>query len=292
MTINLNDWEGSRVSLIFCGTTAVLRCFNPNQGLMDAQMETELLCALDKLDSWTEGRVVIITGRDTGIFIRHYDVAVLHERAKGMQAAGKAFSLDRLVPAADIHRFIERVRKNSLVFIAAINGTAMGGGFEIALGCDIRVVQSGDFELGLPEINLGLLPGAGGTQRMVQLLGESRAMHLLLTATVLNPSQMSALGLAQDCVPNALEHAIALADRISNVPVRACANIKLLVRAAAGWSTSEGEASERTLFCDCMVDAAALPLMYAVGSGARSISEPPPHATLDRNNKASVSTPP
>jgi enoyl-CoA hydratase/carnithine racemase len=278
MTIYLTDWTGDRVSLMFSGTTAIVQCFNPKHGLMDSQMEAELLGVLDRLADWTEGRVVIITGRDSGMFIRHYDVAVLHERATAMQAAGKSFSLDRPVPAAGIHRFIERVGKSPLVFIAAINGVAMGGGFELALGCDIRVVQSGDFELGLPELNLGLLPGAGGTQRMAQLLGESRAMHLLLMATVLDPQQVAACGLAQACVPDALAHAMALADSIAAVPARACANIKQLVRGAAHWSAAEGEAAERTLFCDCMVDAAALPLMQAVGSGERSISESPHHA--------------
>jgi enoyl-CoA hydratase len=151
----------------------------------------------------------------------------------------------------------------------------MGGGFELALGCDIRVVQSGDFQLGLPELNLGLLPGAGGTQRITHLLGESRAMHLLLTATVLNPTEMLDCGLAQACVPDALAHAMALAEGIANVPARACANIKKLVRGAAHWSAGEGDAAERTLFCDCLVDAAALPLMQAVGSGERSICEAP-----------------
>lgn len=278
MIMNPADWTGDRVSLAFSGSIATVRCFNPKSGLMDAQMEAELLGVLDRLSEWSEGRVVIVTGRDHGMFIRHYDVAVLHERAASMQAAGKRFSVDRPVPAAGIHRFIERVSKSPLVFIAAINGVAMGGGFELALGCDIRVVQGGDFELGLPELNLGLLPGAGGTQQMTRLLGESRAMHLLLTATVFDPSQMATWGLAQACVPDALNHAVALADGIAAMPARACANIKQLVRGAARWTVAEGEAAERTLFCDCMVDADALPLMRAVGSGERSISESPRRA--------------
>ncbi|RYX92914.1 MAG: enoyl-CoA hydratase/isomerase family protein [Comamonadaceae bacterium] len=278
MTTNPADWTGDRVSLTFTDTTAVVRCFNPAQGLMDAQMETELLSVLDQLDGWTAGRVVIITGRDPGMFIRHYNVAVLHQRALAMQAAGKRFSIERPVPPAGIHRFIERVGRSPLVFIAAINGIAMGGGFELALGCDIRVVQDGDFELGLPELNLGLLPGAGGTQQMSRLLGESRAMQLLLTASVLEPSQMVAWGLAAASVPDALAHAVDMAGRIAAVPARACANIKQLVRGASRWSVAEGEAAERTLFCDCMVDPAALPLMQAVGSGERSISSPPAQA--------------
>jgi len=273
--MNHTDWTGDRVSLTFSDTTAILRCFNSNQGLMDAQMEEELLEVLDRIADWKEGRVVIITGRDPGMFIRHYDVDALHQRATSMRAAGKSFSLDRPVPAAGIHRFIEGIGQSPLVFIAAINGVAMGGGFELALGCDIRVVQSGDFELGLPELNLGLLPGAGGTQQFVRLLGESRAMYLLLTAAVLNPLQVVNYGLAQACVTDAFAHAKGLADNIAAVPARACANIKQLVRGAARWSVTEGNAAERTLFCDCMVDAAALPLMQAVCSGVRNISDRP-----------------
>jgi enoyl-CoA hydratase len=152
----------------------------------------------------------------------------------------------------------------------------MGGGFELALGCDLRVVQRGAHQLGLPELNLGLLPGATGTQALAQVLGPALALQCLLTARVFRPEELPPLGLAVACVDDALAHALQLAAQLQAVPGRACANIKRLVRQAPRWPRAEGLAAERTLFCDCMVDAEAEPLMAAVAEGRRTIADKPP----------------
>lgn len=275
-------YQGTRVDCVLEGGVALVRLFNPNQGLMDEAMENELLDVLGRLDdklTWPEGRVVILTGRDEGVFVRHYDVAVLHQRAQAMAARGKRFKLDRPVPQGGIHRCMDVMERSDLIFIAALNGVAMGGGFELALSCDLRIVQSGDFQLGLPELNLGLLPGAGGTQALARLLGTSAALHCLLTAHVFDPQELVQLRLASACVENALARAQALAKQLQAVPARACAHIKQLVRQAPGWSTEEGRANERTLFCDCMVDAQALPLMADVAQGRRTIADKPAQNT-------------
>lgn len=276
MQPNHPDWTGTRVSLCRQGGTAVLRLSNPPHGFMDEAMETELAQALDLLEAWPEGRVVVVTGAEPGMFVRHYDVAILHRRAQAMLARGKAFTLERPVPQGGIHRCIERIDASPLVFIAAINGVAMGGGFELALGCDIRLAQSGDYQLGLPELNLGLLPGAGGTQAMAALLGTGPALFHLLTAKVFNPQELLALGLVSGCSQDVLADAMRLAAQIEAVPARACANIKRLVRNAPRWGHAEGLAAERTLFCDCMVDPQAQPLMEDVARGERTIADKPP----------------
>lgn len=266
------------MSLRLQGHTAIVRCSNPDHGLMDPKMEAELLEVVRYTEFIPELRVVILTGGQPDVFIRHYDVAELHRRSQGMRQRGLKFSQERLVPAALIHELIDTIARSHRIFIAALNGSAMGGGFELALGCDLRVVQSGDYELGLPEVNLGLLPGAGGTQRLARLLGESKAMELLLLGRVLRPSEAVNLGLAQACVDDALSHAKRLAEQLSRRPARACAHIKALVRGARDWPLGTGEAMERTFFCDCMVDDSAQPLMQAVGSHQRSISHIPPEA--------------
>lgn len=276
MAPDTNNWAGTRVSLDFEGPAAIVRCFHPDQGLMDAAMEQELLQVMQRLQAWPEGRVVIVTGGQPDVFIRHYDVAVLHARASAMRARGMQFSPERLVPQAGIHEVIDAIGRSRLIFIAAINGTAMGGGFELALGCDLRVVQDGDYALGLPEVNLGLLPGAGGTQALTALLGESRAMEYMLLGRTLAPAELAALGLAQACVPDALAHARALARQITLRPPRACAHIKTLVRGLRGESPARRAGLERTFFCDCMVDDDAQPLMRDVGAGVRTIDQPPP----------------
>ena len=271
-------FDGSRVQCTLEGACAIVRLFNPNQGLMDEAMESELLQVLDLLHdgvSWPAARVVILTGRDPGVFVRHYDVAVLYQRAQAMATRGKAFSIDRPVPQGGVHRCIDRIEGSSLIFIAALNGVAMGGGFELALACDLRVVQEGPHELGLPELNLGLLPGAGGTQALARLLGVSATLQLLLTARVLSPRELAELRLAGACVADALAQARAWAAQLEAVPARACAHIKRLVRSAGSWDVEQGRAAERTLFCDCMVDPAALPLMADVAQGERTIAQPP-----------------
>lgn len=275
MTSTPSDWTGSRLSLTYLGTTAVLRLFNPPHGLMDEAMETELGQALDRLGAWPEGRVVVLTGREAGMFVRHYDVSVLEKRAQAMVQRGQTFATDRPVPRSDIHRCLERIDASPMVFIAALNGTAMGGGFELALGCDIRLAQNGDYALGLPELNLGLLPGAGGTQAMAALLGTGPALFHLLTAQIFGPQTLLNAGLVSACSEDVLADALRLAQQIEAVPQRACANIKRLVRNAPRWGQAEGLAAERTLFCDCMVDPEAQALMHAVASGQRSIADKP-----------------
>lgn len=273
MDLDVTEWVGTRVSMSLSSATAVVQFFNPPHGYMDEAMEAELALVLDRLEHWPQGRVVILTGRDPGVFIRHYDVKILHKRAQFFLAKGKSFSMDRPVPNGGIHDCLERIDKSPLIFIAAINGVAMGGGFELALGCDIRVVQEGDYQLGLPELNLGLLPGAGGTQAFAKLLGTSRSLFYLLTAKVFNPQEVLALGLASACVNDVLDCAQNLAQGIEAAPARACANIKQLVRNAGGWNKAEGLAAERTLFCDCMADPQALPLIEAVALGQRTIAD-------------------
>lgn len=110
---------------------------------------------------------------------------------------------------------------------------------------------------------------------MAALLGTGRTLFHLLTAKVFNPDELLALGLVSSCTPDVLVDALRLAEQIEAVPARACANIKRLVRNAPRWGRAEGLAAERTLFCDCMVDPQAEPLMADVARGERTIADKP-----------------
>jgi enoyl-CoA hydratase/carnithine racemase len=99
------------------------------------------------------------------------------------------------------HEIFNRFAAEDTVFIAAIAGHALGGGYEIALACDIRVAAEGGYRIGLPEGTLGLLPGTGGTQRLPRLIGSGRALQLMLTGRAVTPDEAHALGMVDTLVP-------------------------------------------------------------------------------------------
>jgi len=94
----------------------------------------------------------------------------------------------------------DRFAAEAPVFIAAIAGHALGGGYEIALACDLRVAAQGSYRLGLPEVTLGLLPGTGGTQRLPRLIGRGRALELMTTGRTVTPEEAERLGMVDRLV--------------------------------------------------------------------------------------------
>ena len=101
------------------------------------------------------------------------------------------------------HQALRAIANAPKVFIAEIAGHTLGGGLEIALSCDLRFGAQGDYKLGLPEINLGLLPGNGGTQRLSRLIGSSRALDLMITGRTVSPAEAADLGILDRLVPAA-----------------------------------------------------------------------------------------
>ena len=101
------------------------------------------------------------------------------------------------------HKALRKMGTSPKVFLAAINGFALGGGLEIALSCDLRFAAEGDYKLGLPEVTLGLLPGNGGTQRLPRLVGRQRALDLMITGRIVSPAEAYELGLVDRLYPAA-----------------------------------------------------------------------------------------
>ena len=133
--------------------------------------------------------------------------------------------------------------------IAAVAGFALGGGNELAMMCDI-VIAAENARFGQPEINLGILPGAGGTQRLPRAVGKAKAMDLCLTARMMDAAEAERAGLVSRVVPleKLMEEALAVADRIASYSTPVAMMVKESVNAAYEGTLSEGVRFERRLF--------------------------------------------
>jgi len=168
---------------------------NPPRHTLVAREVAELDQLIDALEARDDVRVLIFTGAADGVFIAHYEVgelAVSAERSSTQPAPEPTGAPPQLHA---FHRFILRLQRAPFVTIAAINGNTAGGGLEFALGCDFRLALAGDYRLGLPETSVGIIPGAGGTQRFARLLGTARALDLILHAQTMSPADALACGL-------------------------------------------------------------------------------------------------
>ncbi|MBX9945258.1 MAG: enoyl-CoA hydratase/isomerase family protein [Reyranella sp.] len=264
----------SRIEIERRAAIAIVRFNNPPKGYMNAAMVAELDQTVDTLLADTSVRVLVFTGALKGVFIEHYDVSELLALSERLRAKGATFSPDRPSPEGAYHKILARLEAAAKPAIAAINGTAMGGGFEFCMACDIRLAERGPYWLGQPEINIGILAGAGGTQRLVRLVGEARALELSLMGRTVSPDEAAALGMVHAAVDGpVLAHALAMAGRLAAQPPRAVGHIKSLVRTAAATPLPEGLARERTLFMDLAVSDDGHRLMSEFVAGRRTIRD-------------------
>ena len=143
----------------------------------------------------------------------------------------------------------QRMAAASPIFIAHVNGHALGGGLEIALACDLRYANEGRYKLGTPEVTLGLLPGNGGTQRLTRLIGPSRAMDLLVTGRTFSPEDAVQMGLVSALFPaeGADDRVREAAERLAVGPSLATAAIKRCVHEGGQLSLQDGLALEAEL---------------------------------------------
>lgn len=264
----------TQISADITDNVLVARIGNPPAGYMNEDTANELIELLDTIESNPAIRAVVFTGSLDDVFIRHYDVALLEQRGREMAAKGYTFKTSRPIPESPYLTALRRIDTMPKPFIAAINGTAMGGGFELALACDIRLVKSGSYQLGLPEINIGLLPGAGGTQRLARLIGEAKALELIMTGTTFSPQQACDLGIASRCVDgDVLTAAMETANVLAAKHPTALAHVKYLIKGSTQRELETGLADERTLFCDLMVNADSLDAMAKMNTGNRAITD-------------------
>lgn len=250
------------------GAVAVVTITNPPMGYMDSVTVRELDAVTTDLAADDSVRAVVITGGLPGVFIRHYSVVELESLSKNLRASGMVVDTQSRVPERDLDRVFRRIEHMPKPVIAAINGLAMGGGFELTLACDIRIAEEGDYQVGLPEIKVGILPGAGGTQKLGRLVGMARALEMTLRGRTVSPAEALSLGIVQELTPagGALTRAIEMAQEIAARSPRAAGHIKRLVRASVEKPLDQGLALERTLFLDLMVSDEGHDLMASMNA--------------------------
>lgn len=173
-------------------STAIVTLNRPSVlNALNAALLAELSQALDEMERREDVRVVIITGAGTKAFAAGADIGELNALANAVEGAEKA----RTGQAVTLQ--IERLKKP---VIMAINGFALGGGCELAMSGDIRIAGE-NARFGQPEVNLGLIPGYGGSQRTLRLLGKGMAMFLCLSGDMVDAKTAQQIGLVERVVP-------------------------------------------------------------------------------------------
>jgi enoyl-CoA hydratase len=244
------------------GRVVTCRMSNPPRHTLVAAEMAELTRFVDSLLADESVRVVMFTGGGEGVFIAHYEVGELADSAEAQDP-------DTGAELHGFHRLLLSMQAAPFVTVAAINGNAAGGGLEFALGCDFRLAMDGDFRLGLPETSVGIIPGAGGTQRFVRLLGTARALDLILHARVLTPGEALDFGLVHRVFPvysYASEVKAFAMDLAQRAPI-ALAAAKRAIYAGSEVDLEAGLAIEQREFGRCMASEDAAVAMRSFVNG-------------------------
>ncbi len=224
------------------GAVAILTVDRPEKrNALNAAVRAELVAALDELRGDAEVRVLVVTGAGEKAFVAGADIGEFAERTPLEQ---------RTVMTG--RRVFDEIAAYPKPVIAMINGFALGGGCELALACDLRVAAD-TAKLGQPEINLGIIPGGGGTQRLPRVVGTGQAMRLILSGEIIDAAEALRIGLVDVVHPAAelRERTLELARGMATKSPVALQMAKSAVRAAAEMPMAGGLAYETELFATC-----------------------------------------
>src|SRR5215208_4237720 len=257
------------------GRVLVVRVDNPPHNFMSAEMVRELSALVRSLRGDRSVGAVVITGKPDDLYITHYDVGEIlaSVRRAGVAAPPwltgvvlKVAGVVRRIPLLRdlaartplaavfelyrVHDLFLEMNRSDLVFIAAINGPATGGGCEISLACDVRLMADADIGIGLPEMTVDFNPGAGGTQRLPRLVGVGRALQMMLEGRTLNPREALDFGLVGAVVPpdQVKEAAVRMGERLASRSPEAIRSLKRAVYEGGSRPLARGLAVERKWF--------------------------------------------
>jgi enoyl-CoA hydratase/carnithine racemase len=290
--------------------TVLATISNPPHALMDDAIVAGLDALAKRAEADPDLTAIVLTGAHPDRFVAHYDVGELLAAARSSPSVGPRVARASLgavgalrrvpgasdalerTPAAGVsaaERFGEillRFNSAGAVVVAALNGSAMGGGCELALACDVRLMSDGPFWIGQPEILLGFPPGGGGTQRLTRLLGTGRALRLCLDGGPLGPKAALELGLVDELVAptRLLDRALELAVHLGRRPKAGIAAVKRSVYLGGAMPLASGLRFERAEFLAAIGTEASKQAMTAYVNQLEREGELPAYdvPTMDR----------
>lgn len=211
----------------------------PSANAYEIAFMQQLNSSIDKANQDQDVNVVILKSNSKKFFSAGADINVF--------GANDTESNKEMVRWA--RKAASKMEESQKIFIAAINGHALGGGLELAMACDLRLAAEGRYWIGLPEVKLGLMPGNGGTQRLIRLIGANKALELMLTGESFTPEQALQFGLVNHLFPAQTfqDQAESFAQTLAAGPVLAMAAIKRSVYEGSSLNLADGLALEEKL---------------------------------------------
>ena len=256
------------------GAVLIVRIDGGPNAIFGLDLANQLEGLVDRVDSDPRVHAVVFTGTHPERFVSHVDVRWLQEGGAAVPSLGRrgTSAVVRVARGADHARVLEpvvrrtplrgaveldrvhatfmRMNGSGVIFVAALNGSALSIGAEFAWVCDLRVMADGDFFIGLPEVLLALPPGGGGSQRLTRLIGTHRSLVAILEGKPFTPAEALANGAVDEVVPphEVVARATELAQHFGSRSKGAIAAIKKAVYFGGSKSLSEGLHVERTEF--------------------------------------------
>lgn len=219
------------------GGVGIIAMENPPANAYTKPTLLELQRCIDLARNDAEVRCVVIRSALERFFSAGADISTL--KATTPQAFADFLTM--------AHETVDMIERTPKIFIAAIAGHCIGGGLELALGCDLRFAAEGKYGIGLGEVNLGLSPGMGGTQRLARLIQPGHALHLMITGEMIGPARAAELGVVERLFPadTLWAEVMAYANKLAAGPTMAQGYIKLSMKGGLAGSLAQGLAQER-----------------------------------------------
>ena len=268
----LANHRDSRFEVEDRGAVQVVRIDGGPHALFGLDIANQLEELVERVDNDPNVHAVVFTGTHPERFISHADVRWLQEGGADAPSVGRraASAVIRVARGAErvhfpeavarktplwgaiqldrMHQTLLRMNRSGVIFVAALNGSALGLGAEFAWACDLRVMADGNFFIGQPEVLFGIMPGGGGTQRLTRLVGTHRSLVAILEGKPFTPAEALEIGAVDDVVPQdeVVSRAIELAEYFGSRSKEAVSAIKRSVYLGGSASLEEGLHVERT----------------------------------------------